>query len=115
MRPSQAALANGADLFSKVFCAEQIEQIQHGFAAVSVLTFAQVKAYKDAFRTDRTDIYGLTSRVEIRGVLPGRVSLGAVCGADMQKSVLSVLPPAAAKSRRVIGGPRFDEALTGRN
>ncbi|WNM75425.1 hypothetical protein SEA_TINIBUG_70 [Mycobacterium Phage TiniBug] len=107
-RPS---LANGGDLFSKVFYAEQIEQIQNALQNTSVLTFAQVKTGKSLFRTDRTDICGLTSRVEIRGVSPGRLSPGGVCGAHMEKSVLSVLTCLAVK---FCGAVRRSGGLAGR-
>ncbi|QFG09293.1 hypothetical protein SEA_EFRA2_75 [Mycobacterium phage Efra2] len=107
-RPS---LANGGDLFSKVFYAEQIEQIQNALRNKSVLTFALVGAGKSSFRTDRTDICGLTSRVEIRGVFPGRVSPGVVCGAHMEKSVLSVLTYLAVK---FCGASRRSGGLAGR-
>ncbi|QNJ58321.1 hypothetical protein SEA_ELLIE_66 [Mycobacterium phage Ellie] len=92
-RPS---LANSTDLCLKRADSAQIAQISTDTQSESVLTFPQVKAYKSAFSTDSTDFYGLTSRVEIGGVSPGRVSPDAVCRAHMQKSVLSVLTPPAA-------------------
>ncbi|ASR85983.1 hypothetical protein SEA_PEANAM_72 [Mycobacterium phage Peanam] len=93
-RPSPAAApANSTESVLKACCAAQIARVRTDRFNESVLTFPQVKAYKYVFSTDSTDIYGLTSRVEIRGVFPGRLSREAVCGTDMQKSVLSVLTP----------------------
>ncbi|QTF82067.1 hypothetical protein SEA_FEFFERHEAD_68 [Mycobacterium phage Fefferhead] len=83
-RPS---LANGTDLFSKVCRCLQIEQIGTDWGHVSVLAFAQVK---DMFLTvvyGSTDVFRLTSRVEIRGVFPGGFPRRALCGAHMEKSV----------------------------
>ncbi|WNO27582.1 hypothetical protein SEA_AGEOFDAPAGE_73 [Mycobacterium phage Ageofdapage] len=97
--PSQAAaLANGSQSVLKACWSAQIAQISTDRFFKSVLMFAQVKAVKYVFSTDSTDFYGLTSRVEIRGVFPGRVSPGARCEPYMEKSVLSVLTLLAANS-----------------
>ncbi|AID59171.1 hypothetical protein PBI_EMERSON_72 [Mycobacterium phage Emerson] len=105
--PSQAtALANGFKSVLKACCAAQIAQISTDRFFKSVLMFAQVKAVKYMFSTDSTDIYGLTSRVENRGVFPGRLSPGARCGPYMGKSVLSVLtlPAANSETRPAVAG-----------
>ncbi|AHB79605.1 hypothetical protein PBI_VALIDUS_75 [Mycobacterium phage Validus] len=91
-RPSPAAgSANSTHSVLDSCCAAQIAQIRTDRFDESVLTFSQVNTYKRVLSTDSTDFYGLTSRVEIWGVSAGRFPLGAVCGAHMQKSVLSVL------------------------
>ncbi|QGH80449.1 hypothetical protein SEA_BRYLER_74 [Mycobacterium phage Bryler] len=116
MRPSPAAaLANGTDPCPKACPRAQMAQIGTDRNVESVPAFSQVNTPKRGLGTDGTDIYRLTSRVEIQGVLPGRCQRIALCGAHMQKSVPSVPDPFLANLPTVIGGPRFDEALTGRN
>ncbi|QFG08488.1 hypothetical protein SEA_GUANICA15_74 [Mycobacterium phage Guanica15] len=105
--PSRAsAPANGMNLYSMRTAAVQVVQISTGRFNRSVLTLPQVKAYKKAFSTSSTDVFGLTSRVEIRGVSAGRLTPGAVCGAHMGKPVLLVLPPVAVNpsARRAVAG-----------
>ncbi|QFG11327.1 hypothetical protein SEA_RAMEN_71 [Mycobacterium phage Ramen] len=98
-RPSQsAASANSTSLSPKRTAAVQVVQISTGCINKSVLTLPQVKAYKKAFSTSSTDVFGLTSRVENRGVFAGRLAPGAVCGAHMEKPVLLVLTPALVNS-----------------
>ncbi|ASR85372.1 hypothetical protein SEA_PHRANK_74 [Mycobacterium phage Phrank] len=115
MRPSRAALANGANPYLKRTGAVRIVQISTDRRGQPVLAFSQFKAYRDALSTESTDVFRLVSRVDFRAVSAGRVSPNAWCDAHMGKPVLPVLPHPVANSRRVIGGPRFDEALTGRN
>lgn len=108
--PSQsAALANSTDLYLMRTVAVQVVQISTGRINKSVLTLTQVKAYKKAFSTSSTDVFGLTSRVENRGVSAGRPAPWVVCGAHMEKPVLLVLTPALvnpAAPRAVAGAWR---------
>ena len=92
------APANSTHSVLNPCCSAQIAQIRTDRFDESVLTFPQLKEPFRCLSTDSTDFYGLTSRVEIRGVSPARHARNALCGADMQKSVLSVLTPCAANT-----------------
>ncbi|ASR78030.1 hypothetical protein I5G95_gp33 [Mycobacterium phage Bella96] len=90
------SLANGTDLCPNLCRRAQMAQIGTDSKNELVPAFPQVNALKRVLGTDGTDIYGLTSRVEIRGVFPGRVSSSTWCEAHMRKSVPSVPDPCLA-------------------
>ncbi|ASR87272.1 hypothetical protein SEA_LASTHOPE_74 [Mycobacterium phage LastHope] len=95
--PSQAtAPANGTNSCPKPCRRAHMAQIGTGLKNELVPVFSQVKTPNGALGTDGTDIYGLTSRVQNRGVFPGRLASVCGCEAYMQKSVPSVPDPCRA-------------------
>ncbi|ASR85271.1 hypothetical protein I5H06_gp33 [Mycobacterium phage SirPhilip] len=96
------APANSTDLFSKACGSARVARVRTASKNRIVLASAQVKYPFRVVSTDSTDIYRLSSRVEIPTVSPGRLSPSALCGADIRESVLSVLvsPVANAAGRR---------------
>ncbi|UDL14748.1 hypothetical protein SEA_ILLUMINE_75 [Mycobacterium phage Illumine] len=90
------SLANGTDPCPNLCRRAQMAQIGTDSKNESVPEFSQVKTHKWALGTDGTDFYGLTSRVEIRGVFPGGLTSRGGCGAHMRKSVPSVPDPCRA-------------------
>ncbi|WNM74152.1 hypothetical protein SEA_NERGAL_61 [Mycobacterium Phage Nergal] len=92
------AVANSTHSVLNPCGAAQIAQVRTDRAEQSVLTFAQVKTGKTLNSTDSTDISLLVSRESFVRVVPVRLSPDALCGAHMQKSVLSVLTPRAANA-----------------
>ncbi|ASZ72725.1 hypothetical protein SEA_APOCALYPSE_72 [Mycobacterium phage Apocalypse] len=105
--PSQStAAANGTDSRQNPCPAAQMAQIGTDSKNELVPALPQVNTPNGALGTDGTDFYGLTSRVEIRGVFPGRVAPSAWCEAHMQKSVPSVpdLCRANSETRPAVAG-----------
>ncbi|QFG14149.1 hypothetical protein I5G97_gp036 [Mycobacterium phage Curiosium] len=88
--PLAARAANGTDVCLKACRGAQMAQIGTVRKNETVPVFSQVNTPNGALGTDGTDFYGLSSRVEIRGVFPGGLASRGGCGAHMQKSVPSV-------------------------